>query len=180
MSFGKKTKSSDGETFRIDKAVALESQNIMHIAEDAGANIAIPLPNVTDSILGKVIEYDKKQVGEGKDVMKEKVADFVEAWKRNDTCTVAFVTPSGIYIGANGRTTSGLQYNFGFILSRSGRKVVHFSRYLVAMLAGDARQGDGMLVEVKLRFVGSNESNNIHQVATTFNDYMDGVDWHKV
>nr|XP_043636236.1 SKP1-like protein 1 [Erigeron canadensis] len=55
-------KSSDGETFEVDEAVALESQTIKHMIEDQCADTAIPLPNVTSKILSKVIEYCKKHV----------------------------------------------------------------------------------------------------------------------
>ncbi|XP_043712708.1 SKP1-like protein 1B [Telopea speciosissima] len=55
-------KSSDGETFDVDKAVALESQTIKHMIEDDCADNGIPLPNVTGKILAKVIEYCKKHV----------------------------------------------------------------------------------------------------------------------
>uniref|UniRef100_A0A7C8ZBF3 SKP1-like protein n=1 Tax=Opuntia streptacantha TaxID=393608 RepID=A0A7C8ZBF3_OPUST len=64
MSSGKKVtlKSSDGETFEVEEAVALESQTIKHMIEDDCADNAIPLPNVTGKILSKVIEYCKKHV----------------------------------------------------------------------------------------------------------------------
>nr|XP_043638988.1 SKP1-like protein 1B [Erigeron canadensis] len=55
-------KSSDGETFEVDEAVALQSQTIKHMVEDDCADNAIPLPNVTSQILSKVIEYCKKHV----------------------------------------------------------------------------------------------------------------------
>ncbi|KAF8405430.1 hypothetical protein HHK36_010336 [Tetracentron sinense] len=55
-------KSSDGETFDVDEAVALESQTIKHMIEDDCADNGIPLPNVTSKILSKVIEYCKKHV----------------------------------------------------------------------------------------------------------------------
>ncbi|XP_023637791.1 SKP1-like protein 1B [Capsella rubella] len=55
-------KSSDGENFEIDEAVALESQTIKHMIEDDCADNGIPLPNVTSKILSKVIEYCKKHV----------------------------------------------------------------------------------------------------------------------
>ncbi|RYR60664.1 hypothetical protein Ahy_A04g017722 isoform A [Arachis hypogaea] len=45
-------KSSDGEAFEVDEAVALESQTIKHMIED----------DCADSILAKVIEYCKKHV----------------------------------------------------------------------------------------------------------------------
>uniref|UniRef100_A0A2P2MHL6 SKP1-like protein n=1 Tax=Rhizophora mucronata TaxID=61149 RepID=A0A2P2MHL6_RHIMU len=64
MSFGRKItlKSSDGEPFEVDEAVALESQTIKHMIEDDCADNGIPIPNVTSKILAKVIEYCKKHV----------------------------------------------------------------------------------------------------------------------
>ncbi|KAE8713484.1 SKP1-like protein 1B [Hibiscus syriacus] len=55
-------KSSDGDNFEVDQAVALESQTIKHMIEDDCADSGIPLPNVTSKILSKVIEYCKKHV----------------------------------------------------------------------------------------------------------------------
>ncbi|KAM1987134.1 hypothetical protein ACFX15_034438 [Malus domestica] len=55
-------KSSDGEAFEVDEAVAMESQTIKHMVEDDCADNAIPLPNVTSHILAKVIEYCRKHV----------------------------------------------------------------------------------------------------------------------
>lgn len=55
-------KSSDGEEFVVDQAVALESQTIKHMIEDDCADNGIPLPNVTSKILSKVIEYCQKHV----------------------------------------------------------------------------------------------------------------------
>lgn len=64
MSSGRKItlKSSDGEIFEVDEAVALESQTIKHMIEDDCADSGIPLPNVNSKILSKVIEYCKKHV----------------------------------------------------------------------------------------------------------------------
>ncbi|XP_051144484.1 SKP1-like protein 1A [Andrographis paniculata] len=55
-------KSSDGETFEVEEAVALESQTIKHMVEDDVVDTCIPLPNVTSKILAKVIEYCKRHV----------------------------------------------------------------------------------------------------------------------
>lgn len=80
-------KSSDGENFEVDEAVALESQTIKHMIEDDCADNGIPLPNVTSKILSKVIEYCKKHVEASKsedrsasldDDLKGWDADFVK------------------------------------------------------------------------------------------------------
>uniref|UniRef100_A0A453MV11 SKP1 component POZ domain-containing protein n=1 Tax=Aegilops tauschii subsp. strangulata TaxID=200361 RepID=A0A453MV11_AEGTS len=55
-------KSSDGEEFQVEEAVAMESQTIRHMIEDDCADNGIPLPNVDSKILSKVIEYCKKHV----------------------------------------------------------------------------------------------------------------------
>ncbi|GAU38169.1 hypothetical protein TSUD_263950 [Trifolium subterraneum] len=56
-------RSSDGEVYEIDVAVALESLTIKHIIEtnctDEGG---IFVPNVTSKILAKIIKYCKKHV----------------------------------------------------------------------------------------------------------------------
>ncbi|KAK3193849.1 hypothetical protein Dsin_025159 [Dipteronia sinensis] len=58
-------RSSDGETFEVEEEVALASQTIKHMVEDDCANNEIPLPNVSSSVLSKVIEYCKKHVDSG-------------------------------------------------------------------------------------------------------------------
>ncbi|CAI9782003.1 unnamed protein product [Fraxinus pennsylvanica] len=75
-------KSSDGESFEVEEAVALESQTIKHMIEDDCADTSIPLPNVTSKILAKVIEYCKRHVdataaksAEGMGVSADKVTD---------------------------------------------------------------------------------------------------------
>ncbi|XP_044959263.1 SKP1-like protein 1 [Hordeum vulgare subsp. vulgare] len=55
-------KSSDGEEFEVEEAVAVESQTIRHLIEDDCADNGIPLPNVNSKILSKVIEYCNKHV----------------------------------------------------------------------------------------------------------------------
>ncbi|KAL3840192.1 hypothetical protein ACJIZ3_024783 [Penstemon smallii] len=55
-------RSSDGEVFEVDEAVAVESQTIKHLIEDECADNVIPLPNVTGKIIAKVIEYCKRHV----------------------------------------------------------------------------------------------------------------------
>uniref|UniRef100_N1R1D0 SKP1-like protein n=1 Tax=Aegilops tauschii TaxID=37682 RepID=N1R1D0_AEGTA len=46
-------KSSDGEEFEVEEAVAMESQKIRHMIEDDCADNGIPLPNVNSKILSK-------------------------------------------------------------------------------------------------------------------------------
>ncbi|KAL3634326.1 hypothetical protein CASFOL_021380 [Castilleja foliolosa] len=55
-------RSSDGEIFEVEEAVALESQTIKHIIEDGCADNVIPIVNVTGVILSKVIEFCKRRV----------------------------------------------------------------------------------------------------------------------
>uniref|UniRef100_A0A453CR22 SKP1 component POZ domain-containing protein n=2 Tax=Aegilops tauschii TaxID=37682 RepID=A0A453CR22_AEGTS len=55
-------KSSDGEEFPVEEAVAMESQTIRHMIEDDCADNNIPFPNVDSKFLSKVIEYCKKHV----------------------------------------------------------------------------------------------------------------------
>ncbi|CAI0413096.1 unnamed protein product [Linum tenue] len=53
-------KSSDGESFEVEEAVAMQSQTIKHMIEDGCAGDGIPIPNVTGAILAKVLEFCKK------------------------------------------------------------------------------------------------------------------------
>ena len=81
-------KSSDGEEFEVEEAVAMESQTIRHMIEDDCADNGIPLPNVNSKILAKVIEYCNKHVhnaavdttnaSEGGEDLKSWDAEFVK------------------------------------------------------------------------------------------------------
>eukprot|EP00262_Sarcandra_glabra_P011090 TRINITY_DN26795_c0_g1_i1.p1 TRINITY_DN26795_c0_g1~~TRINITY_DN26795_c0_g1_i1.p1 ORF type:complete len:155 (-),score=26.47 TRINITY_DN26795_c0_g1_i1:354-818(-) len=73
-------KSSDGEVFEVDEAVALESQTIKHMIEDDCADNGIPLPNVTSKILSKVIEYCKKHVEMAKESEDRVAEEELKTW----------------------------------------------------------------------------------------------------
>ncbi|XP_060176209.1 SKP1-like protein 1A [Lycium barbarum] len=85
-------KSSDGETFEVEEAVALESQTIKHMIEDDCANTSIPLPNVTSKILAKVIEYCKRHVeapkGDDNKVSDEDLKSFDADFVKVDQSTL--------------------------------------------------------------------------------------------
>ncbi|KAF3786111.1 SKP1-like protein 1A [Nymphaea thermarum] len=73
-------KSSDGEVFEVEEAVAKESQTISHMIEDGCADSGIPLPNVTSKILAKVIEYCKKHVDAQKSGDDKIQEEELKAW----------------------------------------------------------------------------------------------------
>ncbi|KAL5561212.1 hypothetical protein UlMin_030959 [Ulmus minor] len=75
-------KSSDGEVFEVEEAVALESQTLKHMVEEDCASTEIPLPNVTSSILAKVIEYCKKHADSAAAGDKDAkfTDDTIKAW----------------------------------------------------------------------------------------------------
>ncbi|GLT34983.1 hypothetical protein SLA2020_094680 [Shorea laevis] len=94
-------KSSDGETFEVDEAVALESQTIKHMIEDDCADNGIPLPNVTSKILSKVIEYCKKHVEASKSEDRATSADEeLKAWD-SDFVKVDLATLFDLILSAN-------------------------------------------------------------------------------
>ncbi|KAL1561106.1 SKP1-like protein 1A [Salvia divinorum] len=70
-------RSSDGEVFEVDEAVAVESQTIKHMIEDDCVDNVIPIPNVTGKILSKVIEYCKKHVDAAASSASTKAEDKV-------------------------------------------------------------------------------------------------------
>jgi len=58
-----KLKSSQGDLFVVDKDVAVMSNLLKSMVEDAGTDEEIPLPNVKSNILQKVIDYCKHHKG---------------------------------------------------------------------------------------------------------------------
>ncbi|XP_057951769.1 SKP1-like protein 1 [Malania oleifera] len=53
-------KTSDGQIFQVEEAVALQAGLIKLLVEDGCSADVIPLPNVTGAILSKVLEFCKK------------------------------------------------------------------------------------------------------------------------
>ncbi|XP_060193530.1 SKP1-like protein 1B [Lycium barbarum] len=68
-------KTSDGEEFELDEAIAVKSQAIKNMVEDDCVSNAIPLPNVDSKTMTKVIEYWKKH-SEEEGVSKDQLNHF--------------------------------------------------------------------------------------------------------
>jgi S-phase kinase-associated protein 1 len=60
-------RSYDKEEFVVSEAVGRMSPTIRHLIEDGCAQNVIPLPNVTATVLAKVIEYCKMHVSDEED-----------------------------------------------------------------------------------------------------------------
>ncbi|XP_031114203.1 SKP1-like protein 1A [Ipomoea triloba] len=74
-------RSSDGEIFKVEEAVAIEMQMIKYMIDDECANTTIPIANVTGKILNKVIEYCKSHAETAKtsqDDLKDFDANFIK------------------------------------------------------------------------------------------------------
>ncbi|ESQ30627.1 hypothetical protein EUTSA_v10012272mg [Eutrema salsugineum] len=94
-------KSSDGKTFEVEEAVALQSQTITHMVEDSCVGNEIPLENVTSQILVKVIEYCKKHVvvdGDGDDSSEELKNWDTEFAKSMDDSTLLNLTLAAYHL----------------------------------------------------------------------------------
>ncbi|KAL3539092.1 hypothetical protein ACH5RR_002458 [Cinchona calisaya] len=68
-------KSSEGDTFEVEEAVALQLGIITEMIQDKDGYISIPLSNVTSRILAMVIEYCKKHVEAPKSSDVDKSSD---------------------------------------------------------------------------------------------------------
>ncbi|XP_010459699.1 PREDICTED: SKP1-like protein 4 [Camelina sativa] len=107
-------KSSDGESFEVDEAVAVESQTIKHMIEEDCASNGIPLPNVTGATLAKVIAYCKKHVeaaseadGVDKDLCGSNENDELKNWD-TEFLKVDQPTLFDLILAANYLNISGL------------------------------------------------------------------------
>ncbi|KAF8033195.1 hypothetical protein BT93_D1947 [Corymbia citriodora subsp. variegata] len=67
-------RSSDGETFEIEEAAALQSRTLENMIDENCASTPIPLPNVNGKILAKVVEFCNKHAEAGVD------AESLRAW----------------------------------------------------------------------------------------------------
>merc|ERR1712072_657325 len=87
-------KSSDDETFEVDQEVANMSETIKNMIEDTGADVAIPLPNVSGKDLAKVIEYctfkvnSKKKNADGNVMSEEDVKNWENEFVKVDQGTL--------------------------------------------------------------------------------------------
>ncbi|XP_011075000.1 SKP1-like protein 1A [Sesamum indicum] len=98
-------RSSDGEVFEVEEAVAIESQTIKHMIEDDCADNVIPLPNVTGKILSKVIEYCKRHVDAAASASAAKADDKLASASVTDDDLKAF---DADFLAANYLNIKGL------------------------------------------------------------------------
>jgi len=96
--------SQDGKEFKLFVKAAKMSLTVANLIEDTGTEMAVPLPNVTGSILGKVIEYcvyhsehPTPVVEEKKD---EKRTDDISEWDL-DYCKIDQPTLFELILAAN-------------------------------------------------------------------------------
>ena len=84
-----KLQSSDGETFEVDVAIAKASITIKTMLDDLGMNEdddeVVPLPNVSSSILKKVIQWatyhkDDPPLSDDEEDIKERRTDDIPQW----------------------------------------------------------------------------------------------------
>ncbi|KAM2676161.1 hypothetical protein EV1_002854 [Malus domestica] len=108
-------KSSNDEMFKVEEAVAMESQTIKHMVEDGCAGNAIPLPNVTSAILAKVIEYCRKHrederatAADGEKNVNEWDAEFMKI----DQNTLYDLIMAANYLDIKGKTPEQIRTTF--------------------------------------------------------------------
>lgn len=78
-----KLQSRDAVLFEVEEDTAFLSQTVKNLVEDAGSADAIPLPNVSGSILAKVLEYCVYHAEAGKEKEGDKPTrseDQVRQW----------------------------------------------------------------------------------------------------
>ncbi|EYU37961.1 hypothetical protein ABFS82_02G007400 [Erythranthe guttata] len=89
-------KSSDGDIFEMDEAVASNSLTIKNMIEDGCADDVIPLPNVNTPILAMIIQYckhhteaaaDKGAAAAAKKVSEDSLIDFDTEFMDVEQCT---------------------------------------------------------------------------------------------
>ncbi|KAL9819813.1 putative S-phase kinase-associated protein [Arabidopsis thaliana] len=81
--------SSDGQSFEVEEAVAIQSQTIAHMVEDDCVADGIPLANVESKILVKVIEYCKKHhVDEANPISEEDLNKWDEKFMDLEQSTI--------------------------------------------------------------------------------------------
>ncbi|PHT56025.1 SKP1-like protein 1B [Capsicum baccatum] len=74
-------KTSDGEKFVVNEALAVRSQAIKNMVEDGCTSNVIPLPNVHSKTMSKIIKYWKKhseEEGVSKEQLKDSDKDFLQ------------------------------------------------------------------------------------------------------
>ncbi|CAI0550225.1 unnamed protein product [Linum tenue] len=102
-------KSSDGESFEVDEAVAMQSLTIKHMHIEGHVDIdgAIPLPHVTSKILAKVIDYCQKEAEADADAGGGD-EDVKRAWEMSDLAGVGEDTLWDLLLAANYLEVEGL------------------------------------------------------------------------
>ena len=101
--------SSDDERFEVPEEAANLSETIQHMIEDGCTDGGIPLPNVTGSILAKVLEYCNKHAaasagGEGSSSSsdKEELDKFDKAFVEVDQATLFDLILAANYLNVKG------------------------------------------------------------------------------
>jgi len=102
--------SSDGHTFDVAWEVAIRSRTVKNLIEDNGTEETIPLPNVSGSILARVIEYCKYHVNVDRrnaDGQPVETREDIERWDA-DFVKVDQTTLFDLILAANYLNIEGL------------------------------------------------------------------------